>query len=924
MSAIEFVVRNDAGGLQRGEVSGSGASANIIIGQSEDVSLNLERAHVLSYARQGQALQVMLVDGEVITIQGFFSPDGQAQSQLFLSSGGQLAEVQLVPGDGNLMLAQYVDSDNFGKWSPNDDLYFTQAAVLPIENVDDGAEATMLGAPLMAGLGGLGGLGAAGAAAVGGAVLVGGSGSNGGSGTGSGTATDGGSGTTDPATPTDPTDPATPTDPTDPTGPTDPTDPTGPTDPTDPTVPVDPTPAPTVEITGGTRGQGHVVNNADYSNGIDISGTGTPGAAGSVTVGTVTVNITIDETGNWAVTIPSTMLPEGEYDMPVSVTVTNAGGSATAADVLDVDTVAFVTFDASTVEMDGTVNFVEESDGVVLSGTTQAGSTVVVNFGGQTYDATVTGDTWTLNVPAGTFPQGEYDSKITVTATDSHGNTATAVDTLEIDTITGITLDTSRTGNDGTVNLVERGQGVTVVGTAEAGARVDVTMGTVTHTVTANAAGNWTATYTASEVVRGEYDLAVTAKSTDAAGNTATVNGSVRIDTEIAVTIDTSDTEGPDGIVNMVERSDGVTLHGTADAGARVEVRFENGVHTVTANAQGIWSADFAASEIRGGNYEGGAPVTVKATDIAGNVATTTGTVQMDTYVNRLTSNDPVEGDNVVNNREASDGITLTGTVEKGSSVMVEFEGTTRAATVTASGAWSVTFAAGEIPQGEYTAVVGIHATDKAGNTASITDTFLVDTVAPDAPGMEGIGLYENGVRDIAIDNTDDPITVHSYDSGGNGKAQIAVDGDRYLNARTGELEFGFDSPVVDGKQLVVTARDDAGNTNSTLLVLDEQSTNNVDITAAGLKTFNIGAIDLTFADKSELSLTKADIDALSSNDNVLVIHGATDDTVTFTGAAATLTGSETINGQAYDVYTVGEDTTIKVDHDIQFNQSLV
>ena len=137
------------------------------------------------------------------------------------------------------------------------------------------------------------------------------------------------------------------------------------------------------------------------------------------------------------------------------------------------------------------------------------------------------------------------------------------------------------------------------------------------------------------------------------------------------------------------------------------------------------------------------------------------------------------------------------------------------------------------------------------------------------------------------------------------------------------DFYFGNNNPVADGKQLVVTATDDNGNTNSTLLVLEEKATDNVDITAPNLHGFDIGAIDLTYAENAKLSLTKESIDALSDNDNVLVIHGAIDDTVTFDGTG-TMLESETINGQVYDVYDVGGDTVIKIDHDIQFVQSIV
>jgi len=289
MSTIDFVARDGAGTLDEGTFSG--ASNNTFFASSgQDISLNLQRSSVISYMRSGQALQITLVDGQVLTIEGFFSPDGTAVNRLFLSASGQLAEVELLSGDGNLLLAQYSDAESFGKWSPDDALYFTDNGALAIAGVsNDGVEATMLGVPLLSSLGGIGGVGA-GVAAAGGALLL----------------------------------------------------------------------------------------------------SGTSGAV--------------------------------------------------------LDTTTNVTFDASTVETDGIVNFVEESDGVVLTGTTEAGASVVVSFAGASYEASVSGTTWTLDVDADVLAQGEYDLEIAVKATDQHGNTASTTDTLHIDTVTSLTIDTSKPG----------------------------------------------------------------------------------------------------------------------------------------------------------------------------------------------------------------------------------------------------------------------------------------------------------------------------------------------------------------------------------------------------------------------------------------------------------------------------------------------
>ena len=66
----------------------------------------------------------------------------------------------------------------------------------------------------------------------------------------------------------------------------------------------------------------------------------------------------------------------------------------------------------------------------------------------------------------------------------------------------------------------------------------------------------------------------------------------------------------------------------------------------------------------------------------------------------------------------------------------------------------------------------------------------------------------------------------------------------------------------------------------------------------------------------ADLTLTEADINALSGNADTLTVHGEADDTLTITGASAA--GTETIDGETYNVYTIGDDgTTLIVDEDI-------
>ena len=135
--------------------------------------------------------------------------------------------------------------------------------------------------------------------------------------------------------------------------------------------------------------------------------------------------------------------------------------------------------------------------------------------------------------------------------------------------------------------------------------------------------------------------------------------------------------------------------------------------------------------------------------------------------------------------------------------------------------------------------------------------------------------------------------------------------------APLGVETFSFTPAIADGSHLIVQGRDAAGNLSSTYLVLDEAATSSVDLSHPGLGAFNIENIDLQFAEDSQLSLTEAQIVALSGNTNSLIVTGGIDDTLTIQGAVRTGQTVQ-INGQDHAVYALGSEASVMVDEDIR------
>jgi len=449
-------------------VAGEGVPSSLIVGAGADVSLNLSRGQVVSYTRQGQALEITLIDGRTIVIEGFFTMEGVTENQLFLSADGFLTEVQLNSGAGADYYASYIEGEGaVGKFAVNDDLYFMRSADVMLADsfTPEDDQVGMLGAAL-GGIAPLFGWGGA-AAAAGAAALVGGTGGGGG----------------------------------------------GPA-------------APEVAVTEGTEANEHIVNQEDHADGVEIAGTGTPGATVDVTIDGTTESTTVDEDGLWEVIFAPGDIDTGEYQVPVEVTITNEGGSTTVTDTLIVDTVIGTSMDA-TGGADSVVNASEYDGGVTLTGTVTGSSTVVVTIDGQDYDAIVTYDettltgTWTLDVASSVMGEGEYTQEVIISTTDAAGNSYSTTSTVEVDTLIGVSGNAVG-GSDGVINASEFDGGVTLGGTVTGNDSVVVTIdgqnfnAIVTYDEVTNQ-GTWTLDVPSSVMGQGEYTQNVTVTTTDAA-----------------------------------------------------------------------------------------------------------------------------------------------------------------------------------------------------------------------------------------------------------------------------------------------------------------------------------------------------------------------------------------------------------------------
>ncbi len=466
------------------------------------------------------------------------------------------------------------------------------------------------------------------------------------------------------------------------------------------------------------------------SNGAEISGTAEPGATVTLTDGSGNPigQVTADGSGNWSFT-PSTPLADGTV---VNATATDPAGNTGGQGSTTVDAIAPAT---------PTVNL---SNGSSLSGTAEPGSTVILTDGNGNPIAEVTADgsgNWTYT-PSTPIANGTV---VNVVAEDAAGNSSPPAT---------VTVDSSAPP----APVINPSNGVVISGTAEAGATVTLTDagGNPIGQVTADGSGNWSFT-PGTPLANGTV---IVATATDPTGNTGP---------QAATTVDAVAPPAP-----VIDPSNGTTISGTAEAGAKVILTDGNGnpIGETTADGSGNWTFTPATP------LANGTVVNAVAQDPAGNTGP-----QGSTTVDAVAPNTPV-----VN---PSNGNLLNGTAEPGSTVTLTDGNGNPIGQTTADGRGNWSFTPGsQLPNGT---VVNVTASDAAGNT-SLPATTTVDSSLPSIPQVDpSNGSVISGTADAGN-------TIIITDGNGNPIGQVTADG-------SGNWSFTPGIPLPDGTVVNVVAR---------------------------------------------------------------------------------------------------------------------
>lgn len=189
-------------------------------------------------------------------------------------------------------------------------------------------------------------------------------------------------------------------------------------------------------------------------------------------------------------------------------------------------------------------------------------------------------------------------------------------------------------------------------------------------------------------------DHTITATLTDKAGNSNSATHDVAVN--LTAPVLTIDTVSDDDVINSTEKTQDLTLTGTASglaAGAIVTVMLNGKAYSATVDDNGLWRATVPADQV-GALGEAIYTLTASATDAVGNSTSVTHTVNVESVLPGVTIN-TVAGDDIINTAELATGQTLSGTVvnaEAGNTVTVTLGGNTLTATVQDDLTWSSTY----------------------------------------------------------------------------------------------------------------------------------------------------------------------------------------------------------------------------------------
>ncbi|MBA5248169.1 MAG: hypothetical protein FE834_01340, partial [Gammaproteobacteria bacterium] len=324
---------------------------------------------------------------------------------------------------------------------------------------------------------------------------------------------------------------------------------------------------------------------------------------------------TLTNNDSWTQQLTSGKTYAVEVKLSGVLTTGKVNGSGVASSMV-VDTVAPVKPTIDTVATDDIINITEQ--GVVITGATEAGSSVTLNIANVKRVATVVETIWRYMLVADDIANmGQGNKNIMATATDTAGNTSDSnVKVITIDTIAPIQPIINIIATDNIINIAEQGM-VEITGTTEVGS--SVTLNIANEKRVALVTGTtWRYTLVATDIAnmkQGHENIIAT--TSDTAGNTSNSDIKVIIIDTLAPTKPTINTIATDDVINIAEQ--GVMITGTTEVGSSVTLNIANEKRAAIVT-EGTWRYTLVEADIAN-MRQGNENITATAMDTAGNAS---------------------------------------------------------------------------------------------------------------------------------------------------------------------------------------------------------------------------------------------------------------------------------------------------------------
>ena len=488
--------------------------------------------------------------------------------------------------------------------------------------------------------------------------------------------------------------------------------------------------------------------------GLILTGTGQPGSSVTVRAADDSVlgTAVVGADGRFSVNLASAQL-NGENLQVVQ----------TSADGLDSPSAALTAADVTAPPAPGNLQL--SADGLILTGSGEAGATVIVRAAdGSALGSAVVAPDGRFSVTLGA---AQLDGQaLTVEQADRAGNLSPEAPFTAADVTVPQPLSNVQVSNDG----------LSLSGNGEPGATVTIRGpdGTVLGTAPVAADGTFSVTF-ASAQLQGQV---LSAEQADAAGNVSPV----------VIAVAPEGAEAPEPASGLQLSADGLTLTGSGEPGTTVTVRGPDGnvLGTALVAVNGTFSVNLAAAQLNGET------LSVTLTDANGNSSPSSSLVSADVTAPGAPT------DLLVSN----DGLTLTGTGEPAATVLVRgtdgvLLGT---AVVAADGSFSVRLGAAQL-DGQ---TLDVTQRDTAGNlSAPGSATAPVGADAPAVP--TGLQLSADGLTLTGIGESGATVTVRDANGGVLGTTVVAADG---------TFSLPLNSAQLDGQTLSVVQTDVNGNSS--------------------------------------------------------------------------------------------------------------